>query len=210
MKSDQRVIITKMMLKEALLKLLHTRQLNKITITDLCRESGINRATFYRHYEEPKDILNEIRYSIFEDIKNIEKQSNINSSEDQLLEQVCQYFFENRELLNILFKYRNDEDFVLLINEICRQRIPHLRKLGYMKDYDDESLKLSTCYFAGGIYYILRQWLSEPIEKSPKEIARIIQNVLTYPRQYKRPGITCSFMIIIQQLPLQFPEILLP
>ena len=178
MKSDQRVIITKMMLKEALLKLLHTRQLNKITITDLCRESGINRATFYRHYEEPKDILNEIRYSIFEDIKNIEKQSNINSSEDQLLEQVCQYFFENRELLNILFKYRNDEDFVLLINEICRQRIPHLRKLGYMKDYDDESLKLSTCYFAGGIYYILRQWLSEPIEKSPKEIARIIQNVL--------------------------------
>ena len=51
MKSDQRVIITKMMLKEALLKLLHTRQLNKITITDLCRESGINRATFYRHYE---------------------------------------------------------------------------------------------------------------------------------------------------------------
>lgn len=178
MKSDQRVIITKMMLKEALLKLLHTRQLNKITITDLCRESGINRATFYRHYEEPKDILNEIRYSIFEDIKNIEKQSNINSSEDQLLEQVCQYFFENRELLNILFKYRNDEDFVLLINEICRQRIPRLRKLGYMKDYDDESLKLSTCYFAGGIYYILRQWLSEPIEKSPKEIARIIQNVL--------------------------------
>ena len=178
MKGDQRVIITKMMLKEALLKLLHTRQLNKITITDLCRESGINRATFYRHYEEPKDILNEIRYSIFEDIKNIEKQSNINSSEDQLLEQVCQYFFENRELLNILFKYRNDEDFVLLINEICRQRIPHLRKLGYMKDYDDESLKLSTCYFAGGIYYILRQWLSEPIEKSPKEIARIIQNVL--------------------------------
>lgn len=178
MKSDQRVIITKMMLKEALLKLLHTRRLNKITITDLCRESGINRATFYRHYEEPKDILNEIRYSIFEDIKNIEKQSNINSSEDQLLEQVCQYFFENRELLNILFKYRNDEDFVLLINEICRQRIPHLRKLGYMKDYDDESLKLSTCYFAGGIYYILRQWLSEPIEKSPKEIARIIQNVL--------------------------------
>ncbi|MDD5982595.1 MAG: TetR/AcrR family transcriptional regulator [Solobacterium sp.] len=178
MKSDQRVIITKMMLKEALLKLLHTRQLNKITITDLCRESGINRATFYRHYEEPKDILNEIRYSIFEDIKNIKKQSNINSSEDQLLEQVCQYFFENRELLNILFKYRNDEDFVLLINEICRQRIPHLRKHGYMKDYDDESLKLSTCYFAGGIYYILRQWLSEPIEKSPKEIARIIQNVL--------------------------------
>ena len=178
MKSDQRVIITKMMLKEALLKLLHTRQLNKITITDLCRESGINRATFYRHYEEPKDILNEIRYSIFEDIKNIEKQSNINSSEDQLLEQVCQYFFENRELLNILFKYRNDEDFVLLINEICRQRIPHLRKHGYMKDYDDESLKLSTCYFTGGIYYILRQWLSEPIEKSPKEIARIIQNVL--------------------------------
>ena len=89
MKSDQLVIITKMMLKEALLKLLHTRQLNKITITDLCRESGINRATFYRHYEEPKDILNEIRYSIFEDIKNLddEYQTRYNELKELLWDQ---------------------------------------------------------------------------------------------------------------------------
>lgn len=178
MKNDQRIIITKKMLKEGLLTLLEKKELNKITITDLCTQSGINRATFYRHYEEPKDILNEIRYSIFEDIKNIEKELSKNNSLHILLEKVCEYFYENKELLNLLFKYRNDEDFVSLINEICRQRLPYLRKQGYMKKYDDESLQLSTYYFAGGIYYILRQWLSQYPDKSPKEIAHIIQNSL--------------------------------
>ncbi|MCI6701111.1 MAG: TetR-like C-terminal domain-containing protein [Erysipelotrichaceae bacterium] len=178
MKNDQRVIITKKMLKEGLLTLLKKKDLNKITITDLCTQSGINRATFYRHYEEPKDILNEIRYSIFEDIKNIQKQLTINNSLDILLEKVCEYFYENKDLLNILFKYRNDEDFVALINEICKQRLPYIRKQGYMKEYDDESLQLSTYYFAGGIYYILRQWLSQYPDKSPEEIAHIIHNAL--------------------------------
>ena len=44
--------MTKRMLKEWLL-----RPLDNIHVNELCRESGINRATFYRHYETPQDVL---------------------------------------------------------------------------------------------------------------------------------------------------------
>lgn len=57
MKDDQRIALTKRLLREGLLRLLSKTDLNKISVTQLCIESGINRATFYRHYEEPRDIL---------------------------------------------------------------------------------------------------------------------------------------------------------
>ena len=62
MKDDQRIALTKRLLREGLLRLLSKTDLNKISVTQLCIESGINRATFYRHYEEPRDILNDIKY----------------------------------------------------------------------------------------------------------------------------------------------------
>lgn len=52
MKDDQRIALTKRLLREGLLRLLSKTDLNKISVTQLCIESGINRATFYRHYEE--------------------------------------------------------------------------------------------------------------------------------------------------------------
>ena len=52
LKENQRMVVTKRMLKEWLL-----RPLDNIHVNELCRESGINRATFYRHYETPQDVL---------------------------------------------------------------------------------------------------------------------------------------------------------
>ena len=59
-RENQRIMLTKRLLKESLLRLLERKELDKISITELCREAGINRATFYRHYEIPRDILNEL------------------------------------------------------------------------------------------------------------------------------------------------------
>ena len=73
MKDDQRIALTKRLLREGLLRLFSKTDLNKISVTQLCIESGINRATFYRHYEEPRDILNDIKYEIFQEVEAFEE-----------------------------------------------------------------------------------------------------------------------------------------
>ena len=44
---NQRVRLSKALLKEALVRLLETKPLDKITIYELCAEAQINRTTFY-------------------------------------------------------------------------------------------------------------------------------------------------------------------
>lgn len=48
-KNNQRVVLTKRLFKEGLLRLLENKGMDEISVAELCRESGINRATFYRH-----------------------------------------------------------------------------------------------------------------------------------------------------------------
>ena len=59
-KVDIRVQKTKERLKSALLSLLEEKSIDRITISEICRVSGINRNTFYQHYTDIHDLLSEI------------------------------------------------------------------------------------------------------------------------------------------------------
>lgn len=56
-KTDLRVIRTRKMLWEALVRLIENRDFATITVGEITREAMINRATFYRHYEDKEDLL---------------------------------------------------------------------------------------------------------------------------------------------------------
>jgi hypothetical protein len=53
--------------------------------------------------------------------------------------------------------------------ERFNEQYPDLMNKGYFTDVDDDTMRLGTFYYAGGIYYILRQWLTEQINKTPQE-----------------------------------------
>ena len=66
---NQRVVITKRMLKESLLRILKEKDLDTINVAELCREAGVNRATFYRHYAIPRDVLMEMQQDLFRELR---------------------------------------------------------------------------------------------------------------------------------------------
>ena len=68
MKENQRIVISKRMLRESLLRLLRTKELSEINITELCREAEINRATFYKYYNTPQDVLSDIAMELIKEM----------------------------------------------------------------------------------------------------------------------------------------------
>lgn len=59
-KEDKRVIKTKRDLRNALGDLLKKKSYSKITVCDICEEAQINRMTFYKHYMDKSDLLNDV------------------------------------------------------------------------------------------------------------------------------------------------------
>lgn len=179
MKDEQRVALTKRLLREGLLRILQSKDIDKVNIKELCVESGINRATFYRHYEIPKDILREIRYEIFEEVRLMAENDQADQNPLKWLQDICNYFYSNADTLNILFQTRTDDDFIELLNVIYSDYFVAFAEASSKKGMDDASMKLAACFFASGIYCVIRQWLMEPIPKSPEEIAELLYKFIS-------------------------------
>ena len=59
-KNDIRVRYTRRVLKECLLSLLRKKPLHKITVRELCEAAAGNRATFYAHYTDIFDLMEQL------------------------------------------------------------------------------------------------------------------------------------------------------
>lgn len=69
-KVDKRTLYTKSVIKDALLQLMEKKAFDKITITDVCKEAEINRGTYYLHYYELTEVLDELLEDAFSNIKS--------------------------------------------------------------------------------------------------------------------------------------------
>ena len=66
-KDNQRTRISKMLLKNALLDILaEKRSVEKVSVRELCEKAELNRSTFYAHYNEPKEVLEEMEDEILD------------------------------------------------------------------------------------------------------------------------------------------------
>lgn len=57
---DKRIIKTKKYLKDTLIELLDEMPFEKITVTMLCQKADISRITFYSHYDDKYDLVEDI------------------------------------------------------------------------------------------------------------------------------------------------------
>lgn len=58
-KSESKYFNTALRMDEALIALLEEKDLEFITVKEICRQAGVNRSTFYLHYETISDLVNE-------------------------------------------------------------------------------------------------------------------------------------------------------
>jgi len=93
------------MLREGMLRCLEAKPLSKITVSDLCRESGINRATFYNHYSAPVEILKELGREYGSQLMTIYASGYDRDGGDdrRALEAGLTYLAERKQELKVLF-----------------------------------------------------------------------------------------------------------
>ncbi|MGN0628086.1 MAG: TetR/AcrR family transcriptional regulator [Oscillospiraceae bacterium] len=174
-KENQRVALTKRLLKEQLLRLMSEKKIQNITVSELCSAAEINRSTFYNHYCSPEDVLKDIENGVISDLEEI---WNKNSSGkdfpiNKRVELLCNYLYENKKWVKPLFRDSDTNSaFARLlfnaahVHSIFERVFPHL---------DDENDRKLICTFLNnGSYQMIRQWLVDDIPKTPKEVSELI------------------------------------
>ena len=176
MKENQRISLTKRLLKETLLRLLKEKDLDEISITELCRESEINRATFYRHYTLPKDVLLDIQKDFINELYAATKHIKSETDAEKYLEHLCLFFYEHSALVKCFTENDLDYEIELLLSKFFQSILKFEKRL--TNDMSETNITIINAYLAGGAYSVLRKWINGEIQKTPKEIAQIALKLL--------------------------------
>ncbi len=177
-KENQRVAISKRLLKEALLRLLKEKDISQISITELCQEAEINRATFYRHYNVPQDVLVDIEMELLDKAQNIAPHPASAKDAMPYLEKLFTYIYDNMDVVRILIQAKADDNLMHILDlsnfSILKTKLDATDN----PPLDKANIKLLSAFIGGGGYYLVRAWLMDDIEKSPKEIAQFTYELL--------------------------------
>ncbi len=177
-KENQRIKLTKRLFRDALLTLLKKKPLQKINISELCQTAGLNRATFYRHYALPQDILNEMQAEIIAETRELSSIPKNPRELRMIIVKICNLLERRAEVIKVIIEY----DFEFELIKIFKEHIYEILRAAKLRNnnsaMDEESIQLIASYCAGGGYQLLKEWFSEDIPKSSDEIAEIIISLI--------------------------------
>lgn len=137
MKEDVRTTRTKAKIKETFLNLLQRHSYEHISVSDIAKESGINRVTFYTHYIDKaclladlmedmkkKFIVNSIEYA-----QQIKSQNEVIKYSVGMASALLESFESNKNLIMLLADKENGVISKILEEQICSFILVLLKKL---------------------------------------------------------------------------------
>ena len=173
-KENQRIALTKKLLQEGLLRLLEQKTLDRISVTELCRESGINRATFYNHYNSPQDLLNNIEDKIAHELRVIIGKPRNPDEVSKHVEAICKFFYENSYTILTLHNCHADPKIVTALYDMNTTFQAFRIKERYTQNVSADAIHLIAVFFNTGCYNILLEWLRKEIPATPAQIAELM------------------------------------
>ena len=171
MKTDARVRYTRMMIQQTFLDLLKKKTISKITVKEICDIAQINRATFYKHYQDTYDLLEQFQNEAIQGLLALIESSSEKSTE-QTLFSILTVMQENKEMFAKFATMKEDKSFSFRLAVSCFEKMNEMRM-----ENGSSAPAFSGIYFgyiAGGTNGIIEYWLLNGMKESPADIAKTI------------------------------------
>lgn len=175
MKTDARVRYTRMRIREAFFVCLEKKQVNKITVKEICDIAEINRATFYKHYTDPFDLMQKLEEEVIREMQQSIDNSAGNSSHSLLLT-IVKGLAEKENSYVLLTSPNGDPGFASRISELfyqgCRPRLAQ-----HMSGYTEAEKDAVYLFVAGGCGHLIDAWVRDGMRTPPKKVADSLRRI---------------------------------
>jgi AcrR family transcriptional regulator len=178
--TDPRVIRTRKMLRDALMACMQEKGLEGITVRDLTSRAGLYRGTFYLHYRDIYDLLEQSKEEMLQGIREIAsrvdpkdfQQANWLDEPHPDAVRMFEYYADNAAFFQTILGPKGDASFVdklkALLAELFRRNFALLR-------IEEEHMPIPPDYFISYIVSanigLIQNWAAKGMAETPREIA---------------------------------------
>lgn len=184
-KSESKYYNTALLMNQALVELLNKKDYEFITVKEICERAGVNRSTFYLHYETINDLLEETIDNIdkkfvtyfsentnvfFEKLKSASTE-NLLLINPEYLTPYLTYIKDNRIIHQVAVKHSRIMNSAEKFNSLNEKVFKPIFK---RFNIDDKTEHYMISYYLNGITAIINEWIKSGCKDSIEYIEKII------------------------------------
>lgn len=173
-KQNQRVKLTKELLKNSLIKLMSKKQIRKITIKEICENAEINRSTFYLYYTDQYQLLNEIEKELIDNCQENLKNIDAYSRNLQYLVALLDYIKERSDIFKILLCNQDSLSFQTAFIETSLLQLQLKLSFNNSDNYSEMVANYIYNYLIMGCLSMIKKWIEADFDMSSKDMANLI------------------------------------
>ncbi len=162
--------ITKRALADSMKKLLSEHPMKKINISDIVEGCNMNRQSFYYHFKDKYDLVNWIYYTEF-----IISIKDLNMPTWEILESICEYFYENKAFYKNAFEVKGQnsfsEYFIEVLHSILTVQLTEIFK-------NKKNVDFYATFYADAIRIAISRWLIEGAKLPPEKFVELLRNAI--------------------------------
>jgi AcrR family transcriptional regulator len=198
---DLRTLRTRKIIKNSFIDLLNMKSFDSLTVNEISNKAMINRATFYRHFDDKYDLLMEILQESMEEmmrnVGSIEENMYIFSNHPDFSGTTDSLLYKNVEFLSSFFEYfeKNRKVFKPLLGEngsiwLSSEMNKYLSKFWISRIKSEEkyykqtsqngiiSVETASIWLAHSVVSILGWWLNKGTEIPAETMAKSILSII--------------------------------
>lgn len=178
---------TKRYIADRLIQLTDRKRLNKISVTDLCKECDINRSTFYYHFRDVQDVI----HWIYHTEATLPVREGIAANDDPndtrfITKHILRNLYSHKQFYIQAIKIEGQnslEDFILSEAKenwelLIDARLNASGVRGDKMDEDHKSmLRAALDYYCYGHFIITVNWIKRGMEIEPDKLAELMDTV---------------------------------
>ena len=184
-KNESKYFNTAIKMDEALITLLEKKDFEYITIKEICDTAGVNRSTFYLHYENTSDLLKETtRYIIDKHLAYYEidktrialqfetcKREELLFITDEYLVPYLTFIKDNQRLFKVSIKQFNSFN----MNEVYGRMFEHIFNPILERFHVPEKERAYVMkFYLTGVFAIVMEWLDNNCADDIKSVIKVI------------------------------------
>lgn len=146
--------------------MLQTKELNEISVSDICKQAGLNRTTFYANYTDIYGLADSIRDKLENEVSEV-YQEEINTgfnSHDYL--KLFKHIKANQLFYKTYFKLGYDNNYRIITYDVNLAQ----------EHFQNRFIEYHMEFFKAGITKIIKMWIENGCQESPEDMFEIIKS----------------------------------
>lgn len=178
--TDRRVRRTRTRLQQAMLELLQKKDARSITVRELTQRADVNRGTFYAHYKDVFDLLDQMEAELFERLSSLLSSyapEDLQKGLTPLLTDVFRFVRDDPVLRLAFLDERTQDSFFRRLDQLIYQKCQEDWQ-GLFLPLEQQLWGCCLDFLVSGAVGLARGWMGRGFQEEPEQMAQLANRLI--------------------------------